>query len=228
MSKMDTRNMGTAIDECHFVVLPRFFGLYKMNVCPRTSMRAEPVWLAIFIAISFGSSSFKAVCRIFVFTTSRCSSCLLISFMICVVEPSLPTQTVGFSALSPCFSLRFILEVITLFFPLRLFPLPQQYASVFAADQTRYDHVRLSSLLQANTTVDAWVDKAFTVLTNHAPVLCWQPQLGSHSDSSSDFNVALRQFRFFLNLCLSQTKKRVNAPQGYLSSFIHLGSFPFT
>lgn len=81
-------------------------------------------------------------------------------------------------------------------------------------------------LLNADTTVDAWVNKAFTVPANHAPVLGWQSHPCSHSDFSRNQCVALSQFWFFTDVLFSQPEKSPNALQGYLSSFIHLCSFP--
>jgi len=98
---------------------------------------------------------------------------------------------------------------------------------VFAADQACYDHVGFSSLLNADTTVDAWVNKAFTVATDHAPIFGWQSQFGSHGDFPRNLRITLRQLGFLSNLFLSQTKESVNALQRYPSSFIHFCSFPF-
>jgi hypothetical protein len=118
--------------------------------------------------------------------------------------------------LSSCFFLP-LLSTLTL----------QGYACDFAADLAGYNHVWFSSLLNTDTTVDARIDKAFTVSTNHASILCWQSQFGSHSDFSCNLNVTLRQLGFFSNLLLSQTKENMNALQRYLSSFIHLFAVPF-
>jgi hypothetical protein len=76
-------------------------------------------------------------------------------------------------------------------------------------------------LLNADTTVDAWIDKAFTVPTNHAPIFGWQSQLGSHCDSSRNLNVTLRQFMILTNHSLSETKKGANPLQSDLLSLVH-------
>jgi hypothetical protein len=98
----------------------------------------------------------------------------------------------------------------------------QGYACNFAADLAGDNHVWFSFLLNTDTTVDTWIDKAFTMPTNHAPILCGQSQFGSHGDSSGNSHVTLSQLGFFSNFLLSQTKENVNALQGYLASFIHL------
>jgi len=92
---------------------------------------------------------------------------------------------------------------------------------VFAADQACDNHVGFPSLSNANTTVDVGVNKAFTVPANHAPVLGWQSQFGSHGDSARYSGVTLRQLWFFSDFLLSQTKEHMNALQRYLSGFIH-------
>jgi hypothetical protein len=76
-------------------------------------------------------------------------------------------------------------------------------------------------LLNANTTVDPWINKAFTMFADHASILFWQSQFGSHSDFSCYLGVTLCQLWFFSDVLLSQTKKGVNALYGYLSGFIH-------
>jgi len=96
---------------------------------------------------------------------------------------------------------------------------------VFAADQTGYDHVRFTSLLQTDTTVDAWVNKAFTVSTNHLSIFCGHPHPSPHGDSSRNLGVALRQFWFFADVLFCQFEKCVYPLQGYVPSFIHLGFF---
>jgi hypothetical protein len=68
----------------------------------------------------------------------------------------------------------------------------------------------LSPLLNTNTTVNAWVDKAFTVPANHPSVFFWQPQFDSHSNFPRNLSVTLRQLGFFSNFFLSQTKESTN------------------
>jgi hypothetical protein len=97
---------------------------------------------------------------------------------------------------------------------------------LFAADQAGYDHMWFATLLNADTTVLAWVNKAFTMPANHAPVLGWQSHPCSHSDFPRDQSVALSQFWFFTYVLFSQPEKSSNPLQGHLSSFIHLCSFP--
>jgi len=115
--------------------------------------------------------------------------------------------------LSSCFFLSLLL------FPALAF---QGYAGDFATDLAGYDHVWFSSLLNTDTTVDAWINKAFTMSTNHAPILCWQSQFGSHSDSSGNGHVTLRQLGFFSNFLFSQTKQSLNTLQSYLASLIQV------
>jgi len=103
----------------------------------------------------------------------------------------------------------------------------EHYACVFAADRARYDHVRLAPLLQANTTVDAWVDKAFTMPANHPPIFLGQSYPRPHGDSPRNLSVVLRQLWFFADVLFCQFEERVNSLQCYVPSFIHLHSFPF-
>jgi hypothetical protein len=94
--------------------------------------------------------------------------------------------------LSSCFFLFLLLSALTF----------QGYACDFAAYLAGDNHVGFSSLLNTDTTVDAWIDKAFTVSTNHASILCWQSQFGSHGDSAGNSHVTLRQRGFFTNFLL--------------------------
>ena len=85
-------------------------------MCPRTSTSAEFVCSATLAARVLVFSSFNAVFSMRIFIISRISSCLSISLIIDAGVPSLPIQIVGFSALSSCFILRFILVVIMVCF----------------------------------------------------------------------------------------------------------------
>jgi len=84
--------------------------------------------------------------------------------MILGAAPSFPTHMVGFSALSSRFIRRFILGV-------NIFsPSIQWDACVFAAFEAGDNHVRLSSRLDADTTVHTGENKAFTVSADESPI----------------------------------------------------------
>jgi hypothetical protein len=87
--------------------------------------------------------------------------------------------------------------------------------------------MRFPFLLHANPTVNARVDKAFTMPANHAAILGWQPEFGSHSDFSSNLSIALSQLRFISNLLFSQVKKPMYSLYCDLSGFIHYLCFSF-
>jgi len=96
--------------------------------------------------------------------------------------------------LSSCFFLFLLL------FPTLAF---QWYAGDFAADLAGDSHVGFSSLLNTDTTVDARIDKAFTVPTNHTAIFGWQSQFGSHGDFSGNSHVTLSQLGFFSHILFS-------------------------
>jgi hypothetical protein len=62
---------------------------------------------------------------------------------------------------------------------------------VLAAVETCDDHVWFPLLLDANTTIHAWQDKAFAMSTNETLILFWQSGSGSHGDFPCDVNVSL-------------------------------------
>ena len=92
---------------------------------------------------------------------------------------------------------------------------------MFATNLAGYDHVGFPPLLHADTTVDARIDKAFTVPANQTPILNWQAELGSHGYSPRNHSVALSQRGFLTNSLLGEAEKRVNALHGYLLDFSH-------
>jgi hypothetical protein len=81
--------------------------------------------------------------------------------------------------------------------------------------------VGFSPLLDTDTTVYTWVNKAFAMPTDQAAVLNWQPQPSAHGYSSGDFNVMLRQPRFFVYSFLCHAEKNMNAFHGNVLSLIH-------
>jgi hypothetical protein len=80
-----------------------------------------------------------------------------------------------------------------------LLPSSQWNAGVFAAVHAGYYHVWFPSLLDADTTVYAWVNKGFTVSADEASVLFGETQFGSHCYLPRDSHVALGEFRVFMN-----------------------------
>jgi hypothetical protein len=106
-------------------------------------------------------------------------------------------------------------------FPLRFFPWLEHYTRGFAADHTRYCHVWFASLLNADTTVHAWIDKAFTMPADQTAIFGWQPDSRSHGNSAGNRRVALSQLRFLSYILLRQFEERSNMIQSHLASFIH-------
>jgi hypothetical protein len=92
---------------------------------------------------------------------------------------------------------------------------------VFAAVEACDDHVRFSPLFDAHTTVNAWVNKAFTMPTNQPAILYGQPNLRAHGDFSCNFGVALRQLWLFVYGFLCETEKNADAFHSYAFGFIH-------
>lgn len=92
------------------------------------------------------------------------------------------------------------------------------FATVEACD----DHVGFSPLLDAHTTVYAWVNKAFTMPADQSAVLNRQAKPSAHGDLSCDFNITLRQLRFFMYGFLCETKKNMDAFHSYAFGFVHL------
>jgi hypothetical protein len=76
-------------------------------------------------------------------------------------------------------------------------PIFQGYACRFATDLAGDSHVWFSLLLNSNSTVNAGIDKAFTVPANHAAIFSGQAQFGSHGDFSGNHDVTLCQLGFF-------------------------------
>jgi len=82
--------------------------------------------------------------------------------------------------------------------------------------------MKLTPLLNTNTTVHPWINKAFTVSANEAAIFSWQPHPCPHGYSSSDSCITLRQLWFLADVLFSQFKESAYALQRYHPSFIHL------
>jgi len=93
---------------------------------------------------------------------------------------------------------------------------------VFATVEACDDHVGFSPLLDAHTTVYAWVNKAFTIPADQSAVLNGQAKPSAHGDFSRDFNVTLRQPWLFVYDFLCEAKENVDAFHGYAFGFVHL------
>jgi hypothetical protein len=106
-------------------------------------------------------------------------------------------------------------------FPLRFLSWFEHYSRRFAADQTRYCCVWFASLLNADTTVDAWIDKAFTMPADQTAIFGWQSDSRSHGNSAGNRRVALSQLWFLSYILLCQFEERSNMIQSHLASFIH-------
>src|SRR3972149_12253702 len=125
-----------------------------MNTCPRSSTSDASVCSAALVAMALGVSSFRALGRILIFTILVLCSCFSTSAWTCGVNPSLPTQTVGFSSFNSCLTWRFIRVVILLKFNFLLF-LPQEYSGLIAAFEASSYYMRLSLWLYAHAAVIA-------------------------------------------------------------------------
>src|SRR3989304_2531056 len=138
-----------------------------MNTCPRISTSAASLCAAVLVAMALGVSSFRALGRILIFTILVFCSCFSTSAWTCGVNPSLPTQTVGFSSFNSCLTWRFIRVVILLKFGFLLF-LPQDQAGLAAAVEAGYYDVRLSFLLYAHAAVVALHEQRVAVFADLA------------------------------------------------------------
>lgn len=81
--------------------------------------------------------------------------------------------------------------------------------------------MRLTPLLNANTTVDTRINKAFTMPANEAAVLRGQSHPCPHGYSSGDSRIPLRQLWFLTDVLFSQFKESADALQCNLPSLIH-------
>jgi hypothetical protein len=74
----------------------------------------------------------------------------------------------------------------------------------------------LSALLDADTTVDAWQDKPFTMLANLSLVLSWQSHFCSHRNASRDAHVTLCPFWVFTYGFSCEAEQLVDSFKGNL------------
>jgi hypothetical protein len=77
--------------------------------------------------------------------------------------------------------------------------------------------MRLATLLNTHTTVDAWQDKLFTSSAHLSPVFLRDTHSGRHSDFSGKGDVALCQLLVFTYHVSSLLEKLVNTFRGYPS-----------
>src|SRR3972149_4796225 len=138
-----------------------------MNTCPRSSTSDASVCSAALVAMALGVSSFRALGRILIFTILVFCSCFSTSAWTCGVNPSLPTQTVGFSSFNSCLTWRFIRVVILLKFDFLLL-LSQGYARLISAFEAGGYDVRFSFLLYAHAAVVAWHEQRVAVFADLA------------------------------------------------------------
>jgi hypothetical protein len=89
----------------------------------------------------------------------------------------------------------FVLFGASIFALTLLLPFSQWDTGVFAAVHACYHHVGFPSLLDADTTVYAWVDIGFAVSADEASVFFGETQFGAHCYFPRDFHVALSEFR---------------------------------
>lgn len=82
---------------------------------------------------------------------------------------------------------------------------------MFATVATGDDHVRLSALLNAHTTVEAGQDKPFTTSTNQPTIFSWNAHSGRHGNLSSEGDVTLRQSLIFMNHVFGELKESANS-----------------
>lgn len=148
-----------------------------MKVCPLTSTSVAHVCWAIWDAISFASSSERALLSILHLAILFFSSCNAISLTNSVVAPLFPIQTVGFASHS-CLITNLLFPAVSpgIFSTLSL-PF-QRYSHFFAAPRTCDYKVRFSFLPRSHATVYARQDKAFAVPTDLASVLGRQTDSG--------------------------------------------------
>ena len=81
--------------------------------------------------------------------------------------------------------------------------------------------MRLTPLLNTDTTVDTRINKAFTMPANEAAIFSWQSYPCPHGYFSSDSCIPLRQLWLPADILFSQFKESTNALQRYLPSLIH-------
>lgn len=81
---------------------------------------------------------------------------------------------------------------------------------MFATVETRDHYVWLPLMFDANTTIYAWQDKAFTMSADLPSILLWQSGSGSHGDFPRNGDVTLRQLRIFVNDFSCEVKEGVN------------------
>ena len=184
---------------------------------PRTSTSAAPVCSAVCWARVLAADSLSMFFWIRIFTISFRSSCLFISVMICVVVPSLPIQMVGFSVLSSCFILRFILAVSVFCLP----PVFQRKPCTLAAHQACHDDVWFAEALQAHAAVNAGQDESFAMSANLPSAFCGHSYFGGHADSSCRVYVMLCQGWVFVNVFSGELEQCVYAFECDLFGFIH-------
>jgi hypothetical protein len=92
---------------------------------------------------------------------------------------------------------------------------------MLAAFKTCDDYVWFPLLLDANTTIHAWQNKAFTVSASETLILFWQSGSGPHGDFPRDGNISLSQLRIIVNGLFCETEESVDALQSYALSGIH-------
>ena len=90
-------------------------------------------------------------------------------------------------------------------------------ATVKAGD----NHVGFPPRSNSKTTVNAWKNKAFAVLTDQASVLLWHPHPSPHGDPPRYLNVSLRQIGVFVNCFPSEAEKIMNTLKGSLFQSFH-------
>ena len=76
-------------------------------------------------------------------------------------------------------------------------------------------------MLDANTTIHAWQDKAFTMSANETLTLFWQSGSGPHSNLPRNGNISPSQLRILMNGLFCETEESVDALQSDALSGIH-------
>jgi len=92
---------------------------------------------------------------------------------------------------------------------------------MLAAFKTCDDPVWFPLLLDANTTIHAWQDKAFTMSANETLILFRQSGSGPHSDLPRNGNISLSQLRILMNGLSCENEESVDALQSYAPSGVH-------
>ena len=88
--------------------------------------------------------------------------------------------------------------------------------------ETCDNYVWFPLLLDADTTIHSWQDKAFTISTNKATILFWQFGSGPHGDFPRDVNISLSQLWILVNGLFCETEESTDALQSYVFGGIHL------